>query len=97
MKKLEKFPFRKRRREALKSKKRRSASCLQMAVLHFEALTLCFCGKHKDRGEDGPECRRCQTVRGAKRELWKAGIKWVRGVRSDVVGVHRKRLLHSIV
>ena len=87
--------------ESLRSMKRRSASHLQMAVLHFEKLTLCFCkkksnGKKPKLTDIGEKCRRCWTIIGAKKEMQKAGIRWVRGVESDVVGTHRKSQKHTL-
>lgn len=57
------------------------ASHLQMVILHFEKLTGCNCNPKYMRGA----CRRCWTIRGARRELRKAGIRWMRGVKSDAV------------
>lgn len=80
--------------ESLKSMRQRAASNLQMCILHFEKLTSCFCKRtgplcrvagKKRRIRCVRLCRRCSTIRNAKRELRRAGIKWVPGVESDAV------------
>ena len=60
------------------------ASHLQMAVLHFEKMSRCMCSPRR-AGHRKHRCRRCWTAAGAKSEMAKAGIRWVRGVKSDAV------------
>lgn len=91
--------------ESLASMKRRAAPSVQMVILHFEKLTLCFCkrGRSSVKTKKGSRrikhlriCRRCWTIKRAKEEIRRAGIRWVRGVKSDVVGAHRKSQKHRV-